>query len=196
MFKKAGKFFCFQTRNIDIRFAALAISASFYAVGCAHTSSAPDAAHPVLEKPSAPSVSTEGTPQGPLVQTTEIKEMVVSGTRITHTRFDIPVVINPAVEKWVNYFTGRGRPLFERYLERSDYFIPYIQQILRQNSMPEDIVYLALIESGFSNHARSRSAAVGPWQFMSYTGKRYGLTVNWWIDVWELGARGRFLQCM
>jgi hypothetical protein len=48
--------------------------------------------------------------------------------------------------------------------------------------MPEDLVYLAMIESGFNNFARSHARAVGPWQFISATGKRYGLAVNWWVD--------------
>src|SRR6185312_16022487 len=73
-------------------------------------------------------------------------------------------------------------PHFEKYLERSEFFIPYIQPLLKQNGMPEDLVYLAMIESGFNNFARSRARAVGPWQFMSATGKRYGLAVNWWVD--------------
>jgi hypothetical protein len=47
--------------------------------------------------------------------------------------------------------------------------------------MPEDLVYLAMIESGFNHFARSHAKAVGPWQFISATGKRYGLTVNWWV---------------
>jgi hypothetical protein len=164
---------------------SLVLFTSVYAVGCAHTSVAPDAAHPILEKPASStptSSSGASSSSAPPIQVTEIKELVVGGVRLPNSRFDIPIAVNPAVEKWVAYFAGRGHPLFERYLERSDYFVPYIQQILRQNNMPEDMVYLALIESGFSNHARSRAAAVGPWQFMSYTGKLYGLTVNWWVD--------------
>jgi LysM repeat protein len=109
-------------------------------------------------------------------------EIVVSGVKLKNTTFDIPVHVNSAVEGWVGYFTGRGRPFFERYLERSEYFIPYIEPLLRQNGMPTDLVYLAMIESGFNNLARSRAKAVGPWQFMSATGKRYGLMVNWWVD--------------
>lgn len=101
---------------------------------------------------------------------------------LENSLFDLPVVVNPKVEKWIEYFTGRGRKHFERYLERSEYFIPYIVPILKEKGLPEDLVYLAMIESGFNNHARSRARAVGPWQFISATGKRYGLSVNWWVD--------------
>lgn len=109
-------------------------------------------------------------------------EMVVLGVKLQNKDFDFPFTLNSRVEFWVNYFTGRGRPHFEKYLERSEFFIPYIRPILKQNGLPEDLVYLAMIESGFNNHARSHAKAVGPWQFISATGKRYGLMVNWWVD--------------
>jgi membrane-bound lytic murein transglycosylase D len=53
---------------------------------------------------------------------------------------------------------------------------------LKENGVPEDLVYLALIESGFNLYAYSRAKASGPWQFISLTGKRYGLQANWWVD--------------
>jgi len=109
-------------------------------------------------------------------------DIIVKGIKLENTKFDIPITINSRVEYWIDYFQGKGRPHFARYLERSELFIPFIQPILRQNKMPEDLVYLAMIESGFNNHARSRAKAVGPWQFVSATGKRYGLMVNWWVD--------------
>lgn len=108
--------------------------------------------------------------------------LVVQGVKLEHTDFDFPITINSRVEFWVDYFTNRGRKHFVKYLERSELFVPYIHPILKQNGMPEDLVYLAMIESGFNNHARSTAKAVGPWQFISATGKRYGLMVNWWVD--------------
>ena len=70
----------------------------------------------------------------------------------------------------------------ERYLSRSSRYIPLMKQIFKKEGLPEDLVYLALIESGFDLRARSRSRAVGPWQFMKPTGKRYGLRIDSWID--------------
>lgn len=135
---------------------------------------------PPLDRPSDPKPADEGggapTGGGSKVQ------MSVRGVQLKNTKFDYPIVINSRVEFWIDYFTGRGRIHFEKYLERSEYFIPYISPLLRSNRMPEDLVYLAMIESGFNNWARSSARAVGPWQFMSATGKRYGLSVNWWID--------------
>ncbi len=109
-------------------------------------------------------------------------EIVINGIKLENTDFDYPITVNSRVEFWVDYFTGRGRGHFEKYLERSELFIPYIQPILRQNGLPEDLVYLAMIESGFNNHARSFAKAVGPWQFIPGTGKRYGMSINWWLD--------------
>ncbi|MDR3606866.1 MAG: transglycosylase SLT domain-containing protein [Oligoflexia bacterium] len=109
-------------------------------------------------------------------------EISVNGVRLKNVHFDFPVTINSSVEYWVDYFTGRGRPFFAKYLDRSEYFIPYIRPILAQNHLPEDLVYLAMIESGFNNFARSHAKAVGPWQFITATGRRYGLMVNWWVD--------------
>jgi LysM repeat protein len=104
------------------------------------------------------------------------------GKAIPATKFDLPVEMNKTVEKWIDYFTGKGRGHFEKYLERSEYFIPFLKPILRNAKAPEDLVYLAMIESGFNNNARSNARAVGAWQFIPATGRRYGLDVNWWVD--------------
>ncbi|HEX5037217.1 MAG TPA: transglycosylase SLT domain-containing protein [bacterium] len=97
-------------------------------------------------------------------------------------RPDIPLVMNDRVQDWMNYFQGKGRPYFERYLARSGRYIPMIRQVLRQNGLPQDLVYLAMIESGFNPHAYSRAAASGTWQFIYQTGIRYGLRVDQWVD--------------
>lgn len=96
--------------------------------------------------------------------------------------YDIPIVLNERVEWWVRYFTQRIPDSFERYLIRSGAWLPYLKERLRSAGLPEDLAYLVLIESGFSTHARSRVGAVGPWQFMSYTGREYGLRIDGWVD--------------
>jgi hypothetical protein len=119
----------------------------------------------------------------PALQTVvQSNEIIIKGVKLEHTKFDFPITVNSSVEKWIDYFTGRGRKHMVKYLERSEQFIPFIRPLLRQYGLPEDLVYLAMIESGFNNHARSFAKAVGPWQFISATGKRYGLSVNWWVD--------------
>lgn len=89
---------------------------------------------------------------------------------------------NAKVEQWMAYFQGRGRKWFRIWLERSGRYIPFMRKVLREHGLPEDLVYLAMIESGFSPRAYSRARAVGYWQFMRSTGRSYGLDVNFWVD--------------
>ena len=96
--------------------------------------------------------------------------------------FDIPVVYNDQVKKWMDYFLNRGRGFFERYTERAGRYAPILGAILEEHGLPRDLIFLAMAESGFNTSAKSWAAAVGPWQFMPYTGKMYGLDQNWYID--------------
>jgi membrane-bound lytic murein transglycosylase D len=96
--------------------------------------------------------------------------------------FDIPIVINGKVEQFIQYFQTTIREKFVTWLGRSEKYIPFMRDVLREHGLPEDLVYLALIESGFNPYAYSRAKAVGMWQFISLTGKRYGLRVDWWVD--------------
>jgi membrane-bound lytic murein transglycosylase D len=96
--------------------------------------------------------------------------------------FDIPIVINDQVEAFIEYFRTTHRKPFALWLQRSGRYIPMMKEVLKANGLPEDLVYMALIESGFNPKAYSRRRASGPWQFITRTGKRYGLEVDWWID--------------
>jgi membrane-bound lytic murein transglycosylase D len=97
-------------------------------------------------------------------------------------RFDIPVVFNDAVQYFVRYFMTEKRKVFVNWLRRSKRYVPTIKEILREQGLPEDLVYLAMIESGFNPKAYSSMKACGPWQFIYETGGRYGLRVNHWVD--------------
>lgn len=101
---------------------------------------------------------------------------------LRNKKFDIPVVWNKQVEGWVKFFTGRGRQHFQNYTQRSGRYAPVLSKILADRGLPRDLIYLAMAESGFMNHARSWARAVGPWQFMPYTGKRYGLSIDYYVD--------------
>jgi len=96
--------------------------------------------------------------------------------------FDIPIVLNDAVEYYVTYFTTEKREVFSRWLKRSRLYIPLMKEVLRREGLPEDLVYLAMVESGFNPKAHSPKRACGPWQFIAETGKRYGLKVDYWRD--------------
>ncbi len=96
--------------------------------------------------------------------------------------YDVPIVINEHVAKYIKLFQTRLRPDFELWLSRSGRYLQRARKTLRENQLPEDLVYVAMIESGFNAKAYSRSRASGIWQFIKGTGKRYGLRIDRWID--------------
>lgn len=108
--------------------------------------------------------------------------VVEPNNEISETLAHIPVEINDAVKGWIDYFTTRDRERFERFLGRGERYRPMIQEVLRDQGLPADLYYLAMIESGFATHATSHASAVGVWQFISGTGKRYGLRVDQYVD--------------
>ena len=95
---------------------------------------------------------------------------------------DIPLALNRQVEYFLYYFQTTGKQAFSRWLSRSSRYIPMMKEILKREGMPEDLVYVAMIESGFQMHAHSWANAVGPWQFVSDTGRRYSLRIDQWVD--------------
>jgi len=86
------------------------------------------------------------------------------------------------IEKFIRYFQTSGKSKFEIYLTRSGKYGDMMRGILAKYGLPGDLIYLALIESGFSPKAYSIASAAGPWQFIAGTGRRYGLRMDWWID--------------
>jgi membrane-bound lytic murein transglycosylase D len=142
--------------------------------GCAHRAPNPDAIVPgdkVLLPPVAPK------------EVESFRVTDAEATPVVDQELEtIPTDYNDRVQQWLNYFQGKGRPHMERYLSRSTRYMKIMKKILRENGLPEDLVYIALIESGFSPRATSRAAAVGYWQFIRGTGKRYGLEINRFLD--------------
>ncbi len=87
-----------------------------------------------------------------------------------------------AVERSIDLFTNRIRENFSVWLERSSRYIEIMKGILQEKGLPEELVFLPVIESGFNVNARSHAGAVGPWQFMPATAKMHGLVIDWWRD--------------
>lgn len=108
-----------------------------------------------------------------------IKKSPVLGTPPV---FDIPLTYNHKVKQWIEYFQTTGRPWFQKWLERSTRYAPFIREQMKDSGLPQDLLYVAMIESGFSPLAASPAQAVGIWQFIPSTGKQYGLKINWWLD--------------
>ncbi|GFM34739.1 lytic transglycosylase [Desulfovibrio subterraneus] len=103
-----------------------------------------------------------------------------------NTRLDINIDMDDSdreiVEQYFKYFTHSRREVFERYLERAELYLPYARKVFKDKGLPDEVVYLAFVESGFNPNAYSRAGAAGMWQFMPYTGRKYGLKYDWWID--------------
>ena len=95
---------------------------------------------------------------------------------------DLRPQMNADVLRHIQFFTGAGRSTFERWLKRSGRYMTLFREVLRKEGLPPDLVHLVFVESGFNVHAKSVSAAVGPWQFLRSTGRLFGLTVNQWVD--------------
>ncbi len=130
---------------------------------------------------------TEGTPrQGDLPPRPPVEQMVANvvdtAAPAAGVRWDLPVTRNEQVKAWIDFLQGPNRDKTGLWLERSGRYAPMIRQALRQRGMPEDLVYLAFIESGFSPRAYSRAKAAGLWQFIAETGRRYGLEVSSYVD--------------
>jgi membrane-bound lytic murein transglycosylase D len=95
---------------------------------------------------------------------------------------EIEIEYNSKTNHWITYFQGPGRKHFSRWLVRVGSFKDVIEPILVDVGIPRDLLYLAVIESGLNMSAKSYMKAIGPWQFMTGTGRLFGLRINWWVD--------------
>ncbi len=103
-------------------------------------------------------------------------------------RFDSTSVLGltehnqPSVRAYLDFFDGRGKPILARWIQRMGRYEPMIRKKLRDAGLPEDLIYVAMIESGFSPRATSPASAVGVWQFIPTTGSEMGLRIDQWVD--------------
>ncbi|MGH9528865.1 MAG: transglycosylase SLT domain-containing protein, partial [Terriglobales bacterium] len=109
-----------------------------------------------------------------------IKAQAAAEIKATHS--DLPLMLTDPVAAYINYFSGRGRGTLEHALVRSGRYHEMIRQTLKDEGVPQDLIYLAQAESGFHSLALSRAGARGIWQFMASRGKGYGLERNMWVD--------------
>ena len=110
------------------------------------------------------------------------KQMFVLPENLEIGKTQVPLIRNQQVNNHIAYLTVRRPEIMERWLERSARYFPMMREIFREENVPEELIHLAMIESGLVPTARSHARAVGMWQFIYATGSVYGLEVNWWID--------------
>jgi len=109
-----------------------------------------------------------------------IKAKAEAELRATHS--DLPLMLTDPVASYISYFSNRGRGILERGLARGGQYREMIEGILKEEGVPQDLIYLAQAESGFHPLAVSRAGARGMWQFMGSRAKAYGLERDIWVD--------------
>jgi membrane-bound lytic murein transglycosylase D len=109
-----------------------------------------------------------------------LKAKAEAEVKATHS--DLPLMMTDPVAGYINYFSTRGRGTLERALARSGQYDEMIRRVLKEEGVPQDLIYLAQAESGFHPLALSRAGARGMWQFMASRATGYGLERDWWVD--------------
>lgn len=102
--------------------------------------------------------------------------------RLACIEHDIPLIYNDRVHAFINYFTVKDRDYTRMMMRRQNLYFPIFEKKLAEHGLPDQLKYLAIIESGLNPRAVSRASAVGLWQFMSPTGRYYGLHQDWYVD--------------
>ncbi len=95
---------------------------------------------------------------------------------------NIPTKGMPAVARQYSHFLNKGRITMEKFSQRSEDYLGHAREVFRKRGMPEELAFLAIVESGYNTTIKSHAGAAGAWQFMPYTGMSYGLHQDWWID--------------
>ena len=109
-----------------------------------------------------------------------LKAKATEEIKVTHS--DLPLMMTDQVAGYINYFSTRGRPTLEHGLTQSGRYRELIENVLKEEGVPQDLIYLAQAESGFHPYAVSRVGARGIWQFMGSRAKGYGLHHDLWVD--------------
>jgi membrane-bound lytic murein transglycosylase D len=138
----------------------------------------PDAAQePQQKSEPAPIDETNG-----LAPTADARTKAKAEAEVKNTHSDLPLMMTDQVAGYIAYFQGRGRGVYERAFARSGRYHDMIIATLKDEGVPQDLIYLAQAESGFHPLAVSRAGARGIWQFMASRARGYGLSHNLWVD--------------
>ncbi len=102
--------------------------------------------------------------------------------RLSCSQRQIKLTYAPDVQKWIHFYTVKQRNYTKTILEKSTFYFPIFEEVLKRNNMPDELKYLSIVESALTPSAASWAAAVGLWQFIPSTGKRFGLHQDGFID--------------
>ncbi len=119
---------------------------------------------------------------GDLARNLDADTIRVYKTERAGVTYDLPVVMNDRVKSSIIYFQTVAKDAFTKYLVRSKRYTPMMSRILAEYGLPQDLIYLSLVESGYNPNAYSWARAMGLWQFIASTGRMYGMNRNWWMD--------------
>jgi membrane-bound lytic murein transglycosylase D len=100
----------------------------------------------------------------------------------TQVQFVLDIEETEKVELYFRHFTHDARERFATWLKRSERYLPYVRDVFISRGLPQDLIFLPFIESGYNPMAYSRAGAGGMWQFMPGTGRMHGLAFDWWVD--------------
>ncbi len=140
-----------------------------------------DTASKVKQAPFPGSIEVEDTRDHVVFNIIPASDEVIA-ERIKGLENIMPMPYNEHVKKYIDYFLYKRPNFVKQMLERKEFYFPVFEKYLVKHNIPDEMKYLALLESGLNPNAVSRANAVGMWQFMSYTGKEYGLKINEYVD--------------
>ena len=141
-----------------------------------------------LASDSTPDSDAQKSEPAPIDETNDItlspdaKVRAKAQAEIKSTHSDLPLMMTDQVAGYISYFSNRGRGIFERAFARSGRYHDMMVSILKEEGVPQDLIYLAQAESGFHPLAVSRVGARGIWQFMGSRARGYGLLHSMWVD--------------
>ena len=95
---------------------------------------------------------------------------------------DVPREAMEDVKQQYTYFLRQGRGSMKVFSKRAERYLKYSRRVFRERGMPEELAYLAIVESGYRADAKSPAGAAGAWQFMPFTGEKFALSQDWWTD--------------
>lgn len=142
---------------------------------------APAEEAPAESEPLTPAPADELAEEPPEVPPERAEEERELATTAAPT-YDVPMVVNDQVLRWLDYYAVRRNTSFVQGLERSGRYVERFREIFAEHGVPQDLVYLAHVESAYKTSAYSRAHAKGIYQFISGTARRYGLRVDWYVD--------------